>query len=68
MTFSAVLADEFGGKVRMYDNIEDAAIDSLEYIEFIQRLEREFRVTLKDEDVAKAKTFHDLEVLAVRSC
>lgn len=63
MTFSEILADEFEGKISLQDVIEDAAMDSLEYLQFTQRLEKEFGVTLKDEDVQKAVTFRDLQAL-----
>jgi acyl carrier protein len=66
MTFSEILADEFEGKISLQDVIEDVAMDSmdsLEYLQFTQRLEKEFGVTLKDEDVQKAVTFRDLQEL-----
>lgn len=63
MTFSEILADEFEGKISLQDVIEDVAMDSLEYLQFTQRLEKEFGVTLKDEDVQKAVTFRDLQAL-----
>lgn len=63
MTFPEILADEFEGKISLQDVIEDAAMDSLEYLQFTQRLEKEFGVTLKDEDVQKAVTFRDLQAL-----
>jgi acyl carrier protein len=68
--FAAILADEFGNKVSLNDVVEDSEIDSLEYLEFIQRLEREFRITLPDVDVARAKTFRDLQALVekLRQC
>lgn len=66
MTFSEILADEFEGKISLQDVIEDVAMDSmdsLEYLQFTQRLEKEFGVTLKDEDAQKAVTFRDLQAL-----
>lgn len=66
MTFSEILADEFEGKISLQDVIEDVAMDSmdsLEYLQFTQRLEKEFNVILKDEDVQKAVTFRDLQAL-----
>lgn len=66
MTFSEILADEFEGKISLQDVIDDVAMDSmdsLEYLQFTQRLEKEFGVTLKDEDVQKAVTFRDLQAL-----
>lgn len=67
MTFPEILADEFEGKISLQDVIEDAAMDSLEYLQFTQRLEKEFGVTLKDEDVQKAVTFRDLQALVEKS-
>lgn len=70
MTFSEILADEFEGKISLQDVIEDVAMDSmdsLEYLQFTQRLEKEFGVTLKDEDVQKAVTFRDLQALVEKS-
>jgi acyl carrier protein len=68
--FAAILADEFGNKVSLNDVIENAEIDSLEYLEFIQRLETEFKITLADEDVTRANTFRDLQALVekLRRC
>ncbi len=66
MIFEAVLADEFQGRIRMDDVIDDAAIDSLEYLEFIKRLEDEFKVLLPWAEVGKLKTFRDLSILIGR--
>jgi hypothetical protein len=63
MTFKELLADEFDGKIALSDVIEDSAIDSLEYLQFIQRCEKEFNVALTDAIISKAITFHDLEHL-----
>jgi acyl carrier protein len=61
MNFTAVLLDEFDGKVRMDDAIDDAAIDSLEYLGFIKRLEDEFRIVIAEETLGEVETFRDLE-------
>lgn len=66
MTFEAILADEFEGKIRLDDMIDDAAIDSLDYIVFIKRLEDEFHVLLTDAELAKAATFRHLSVIVDR--
>ena len=70
MIFTAILADEFGGKVRLQDVIEDAEIESLDYVAFIQRLENEYKIVLEDKDVAMARTFADLQALVdkLRQC
>jgi acyl carrier protein len=62
--FAAILKDELGDQVNMWDVIDEAEVDSLEYINFIKRLETEFSVRLEDEALANAKTFFDLECLA----
>jgi acyl carrier protein len=66
MIFAVILADEFGGRVSLDDMIDDAQIDSLEYLEFIKRLEDEFQIRLPDEEVAKAGTFKQLSVIVDR--
>ena len=61
--FEEIMHEELGANVKMSHAIDDAPIDSLEYVAFIQRLEKEFSVTLKDEEVTAQKHFYDLCLL-----
>lgn len=61
--FEELMHEELGDAVKMRDVIDNGTFDSLEYVSFIQRLEKEFSVTLKDEDVATTKHFYDLCLL-----
>jgi acyl carrier protein len=63
MTFAEILHDEFDGKVGLEDEIDDAPIDSLEYLSFIKRLEAELRIEISDEKLSGLETFEDIEAL-----
>ena len=66
MIFAAILADEFDNKVSLEDTIDDAPIDSLEYFQFVKRLEDEFNILLPEAEVSKAATFKQLKVIVDR--
>lgn len=64
MTFTELIDDQIGAHVELDDDIDATAIDSLEYLELVKRIEEEFHVFLPDEALAKVKTFRDLQAIA----
>jgi len=67
VTFTEIMACELGSKVQLQDGIDDAAIDSLEYLEFVLHVEKEFGVKLPEDQLSKVQTFRDLELLVTGS-
>lgn len=64
MTFTELLDDQLGAHVDLDAEIDDTAIDSLEYLELVKRIEEEFHVFLPDEALSQVKTFRDLQAIA----
>lgn len=62
--FEEIMHDELGDGISLWDVIDDAEVESLDYLVFIQRLEKEFSVTLKDAELADTKHFYELCLLA----
>lgn len=68
MTFEEIMAAELGEEIQLDEVIEDAKIDSLDYLQFIHELERAFHTTIPDEMLMKVKTFRDLGILIGQTC
>jgi acyl carrier protein len=63
MTFEEIMADELGSAVQLDEVIDDTACGSLEYLQFVQELERHFHITIPDASIAKAETFRQLKAV-----
>jgi len=63
MTFQEIMAEELGSAIELHELIDDAAIDSLEYLQFILSLEKQFGIKFSEEQLNKAQTFADLQKL-----
>jgi acyl carrier protein len=63
MTFQEIMAEELGSAIELHEVIDDSAIDSLEYLQFILSLEKEFGVKFSEEQLSKARTYADLQAL-----
>ena len=61
MNFEEILKEELGEDIVLDDSIDDAAVDSLEYICFLKRLEDKFNVLIPDEQLGNFDTFRQLE-------
>ena len=56
----AVIRDEMNAAVKLEDVIEDSAIDSLEYIELVRRLEAMFGIEINEKELERVETFGEL--------
>lgn len=61
MTFEEILKEEVGEDITLDDVIDDVAIDSLDYLSFIKRLEEEFRTRIPDQELGNFETFRQME-------
>lgn len=60
MTILEVISDELNAPVEPCAIIDELAIDSLEYIELLRRLEQVFSIRLDEEDLKNVVTMKDL--------
>ena len=60
MTILEVISDELAAPVNQNAVIDDLAIDSLEYIEMMHRLEEVFGIRIEEEDLKIVVTMRDL--------
>jgi acyl carrier protein len=60
MTILEVISDELAAPVEPEAVIDQLAIDSLEYIELILRLEKVFSIKIEEEDLKDVVTMRDL--------
>ena len=60
MTIIEVISDELNAPIAEHSVIDDLAIDSLEYIELLHRLEQVFSIRIDEPDLKNVVTFKDL--------
>ena len=60
MTILEIISDELNATAEPDAVIDDLAIDSLEYIELLHRLEQVFSIQIEEEDLKNVVTFKDL--------
>ena len=63
MTFEEIMAEELGEAVQIEEAIDDTSVDSLTFLQFVQELEKRFKIAIPDERLAKAETFRQLKAI-----
>lgn len=60
MTPLSIIENELNAPVHLDMVLEDMAIDSLEYIELIRRLEQEFKIEISSKELESVDTIGEL--------